>query len=179
MKSFNDSENEIGLDEEFDLKVDLDDSKESKEDELLKQVKEDEEETELDLSAFIPSVSSQSNRVIGEAGIMSVIYSKNGMRVVPSKDLMEQLGNPKTVQVGLSDYHIAMAEYLGDDFTSYPCWSKSGAKSVIYRSELVRQIKDHFELDFQDRTSITFAKAIYKTNNGKPIALIEVIDAQS
>jgi len=132
-----------------------------------------EDDPDLDLSEFTPSVCNQKGKAGGKAGVLSVVNSNNGMRVVLSKELMEHLNYPKTVQVGLADHRIAISEYLGDDYTSYPM-SKSGTKSIIYRSELVKQMTERYQLDFRDRTSITFSEVTYKELHGEPIALIKV-----
>lgn len=131
------------------------------------------DDQEIDLSEFTPSVCSQQGRSVEKAGVLSVVYSKNGMRVVLSRELMERLNYPKTVQIGFSDHQIAIAEHLGDHYTSYPM-SKSGAKSIIYRSELVKQIAERYRLDFRNRTSITLTEVKYKVNGGTTIAFINV-----
>lgn len=131
------------------------------------------DDQEIDLSEFTPSVCSQKGRSVEKAGVLSVVYSKNGMRVVLSRELMERLNYPKTVQIGFSDHQIAIAEHLGDHYTSYPM-SKSGAKSIIYRSELVKQIAERYRLDFRNRTSITLTEVKYKVNGGTTIAFINV-----
>jgi len=127
----------------------------------------------IDLTGFTPSICEQPARVVGEAGVLSVVQSDNGKRVALSKELLEQLGNPNTIQIGLSDNQMVIAENLGDDFTSYPL-SKSGAKKIIYRSELVKQITERYNLDFSKRTSITFHDANYKKMGNTSVALITV-----
>lgn len=132
-----------------------------------------EDDPDLDLSEFTPSVCNQKGKAGGKAGVLSVVNSNNGMRVVLSKELMEHLNYPKTVQVGLADHRIAISEYLGDDYTSYPM-SKSGTKSIIYRSELVKQMTERYQLDFSHRTSITLVDVKYKSNGRNTIAFIKV-----
>lgn len=212
---------EVEDDEELDLDLDFDlDSDELSDDEIDQQLseamedddaeidddveeeeeevnKDDDEATEVDLfdlSTFTPSVCNQPVKAFGEAGVLSIIHSKNGMRVTLSKELMEKLGNPVTVQIGLSDTQIVIAEYLGDGYTSYSFSkgdSKSSAKSgatkddsasvavsctkkIIYRSELVKQLKERYQLDFSNRTSITFRDAVYTKVAGIPVACITV-----
>jgi hypothetical protein len=126
-----------------------------------------------DLSAFTPSICNHQSRAGGGAGVMSIVNSKNGKRVTLSKNLVEHLGNPKSVQIGLSNHQIAVAEYFSDEYTSYS-WCTGGAKSIIYSSELVKQLTDQYGLDFRNRTSITFAEVEYIEHEGKMIALITV-----
>lgn len=133
------------------------------------------DDPEIDLSEFTPSVCTQQGRLVEKAGVMSIVHSKNGMRVALSRELMERLHHPDTVQFGFSDHQIAISGYLGDPFTSYSM-NHSGTKSIIYRSELVKQITDRYMLDFSNRTSITFTEVRYKENGVNPIALIQVTE---
>ncbi|MDC0765259.1 hypothetical protein POF51_31575 [Brevibacillus sp. AG] len=126
-----------------------------------------------DLSEFTPSVCEQTGRTVGQSGVMSVVNSKNGVRVALSKELIERLGHPKTIQIGFSDHLIAISENLGDRYTSYTM-QKSGPKSIIYRSKLVKQITEKYRLDFSNRTSVTFTEVSYKSLGDKIVALISV-----
>jgi hypothetical protein len=131
------------------------------------------EEQEFDVSLLTPSACSQKERTAGKAGVMSIVHSKNGMRVALSKELMQRLGHPESVQIGYLNGQIAVSSHLGDAFTSYPL-RQSGTKRIIYRAELVKEITDRFQLDFHERTSITFREASYKKKGNSVIALIKV-----
>lgn len=164
---------------EVDIELDeLDD-----EDDLTKQNDSDGEEVDrndssqdddnLDLSEFTPSVCEQMGRTVGQSGVMSVVNSKSGVRVTLSKELLEHLDHPKTIQIGFSDHLIAISENLGDQYTSYTM-QKSGPKNIIYRSELVKQITEKYQLNFSNRTSITFTEVSYKSLGNRMIALVSV-----
>ncbi|WJQ81021.1 hypothetical protein [Brevibacillus brevis] len=127
----------------------------------------------LDLSEFTPSICEQPGRALRQSGVISVVNSKNGVRVALSKELIERLSHPKTIQIGFSDHLIAISENLGDRYTSYTM-QKSGSKSIIYRSKLVKQITEKYRLDFSNRTSVTFTEVSYKSLGGKIVALISV-----
>jgi hypothetical protein len=130
-------------------------------------------ELEFDVSQLTPSACSLKERAAGKAGVMSIVHSKNGMRVALSKELMQRLGHPKSVQIGYLDGQIAISSHLGDAFTSYPL-CQSSTKGIIYRGELVKEMTDRFQLDFRERTSITFTDASYKKKGNSVIALIKV-----
>jgi len=165
---------EIESDVEMDTDSDGDDLSDENDDEDIDQPDEEEnlEYTGFDMNDFAPSVSNLVNR-IPEAGILSVINSTNGKRVVISPQVIDNIDNPSIVQIGYSDQAIAIGSHLGVGFTSYPL-NKSGAKSIIYRTELVKQITENYDLDFTNRTSITFADVMYHKNNGHTVALISV-----
>ncbi|EJL46611.1 hypothetical protein T458_06045 [Brevibacillus panacihumi W25] len=133
----------------------------------------DDDHEDVDLSDITPSVCHQQGRSVGKAGVMSIVHSKNGMRVALSQELMERLHHPKTVQIGYGEDRIAVSAYLGDQFTSYSM-RESGTKSIIYRSELVKQITDRYDLDFSNRTSITFSDVTYKGQGKNTVAFIHV-----
>jgi hypothetical protein len=83
---------------------------------------------------------------------------KCGKRWTFSKDCMNHLGNPETVETAFTDNGMAVANKLpknGSEFTV----RKIGKKGVIYSSSLVDEITIEFELDFTNRSSITFTEA--------------------
>lgn len=132
------------------------------------------DDEDLDLSGFTPSVSKQQRRETDKAGAISIVSSKNGTRVMLSRDVMKHLHHPETVQFGFSNQMIAIAEYLGDDYTSYSM-RQSGTKSIVYSTELVKQITERYGLDFRNRTSITFWNVKYKQIGPKTVAFIQMV----
>lgn len=164
--------------------IDMELDEVNEDDRQKEQDEQDEEENEqielsqdeqgVDLSEFTPSVCEQLGRAFGEAGVLSIVNSKkNGKRVSLSRELMEQLANTETVQIGFTDQLIAISEYLGDQYTSYML-RKSGSKSIIYSSELVKQITEKYHLNFTNRTSFTFTEASYKSQGDKKIAFVNI-----
>lgn len=156
--------------EEDEVEYDDDDATEGQSEE--QESEEQEELEDIDLAEFEPSVSNPVKR-IPDAGVLSIVNSNNGKRVVISSDVMEKMQKPTTVQIGYSKDAIAISRELGSQYTPYTL-KKSGAKSIIYCTELVKQITDYYGLDFSDRTSITFSDVTYRTLNGRIVALISV-----
>ncbi|GGJ76739.1 hypothetical protein GGR02_002891 [Anoxybacillus voinovskiensis] len=108
------------------------------------------------------------------AGALSIVFTpRNGKRFVIARHVIENLGNPETVQVAYSDHAIAIAEYIGEEFTNYVL-KASGSKRVIYSAHLVELLIECCELDFSNRTTITFSDVSYQTHNGKKVAIISM-----
>lgn len=129
-------------------------------------------QSSLILEGIRPSVTAPVKR-FGEAGVMSVVNSKNGTRVSWAKQLYQELGQPESIQIGFQKGELIVGATLGEGFTDYPL-TQQGAKQIIYNKQLVHQITDAFELDFEDRSSITFYEASYEMLNGQVIARIRI-----
>lgn len=159
------NEEHIGLDEDSDENIVgtvLEEDEEEQKEEL--------EEFKFSFDEIIPSISNPVNR-IPEAGVMSVVNSKNGKRVSIAKDVIESIGQPASIQVGFIDTRIVVGEYLGEAYTSYTL-KKQGAKHIIYNKDLVEQVTNHYQLDFTNRTSVTFPKATYQRRDEMRVAII-------
>ncbi|MED0665947.1 hypothetical protein P4T04_06400 [Bacillus badius] len=150
---------------DFDESVqDSDPTEEDMEDEL--------EEAAFDFSELVPSVSKPVNR-IPDAGVLSVVNSKNGNRVSIASEVNNRLNEPNSVQVGFTEESMVIGQYLGEGYTSYDLKGQ-GTKRHIYSKELVEQITSHYQLDFRERTSITFSAATYQKLNGNIVAVISM-----
>lgn len=107
--------------------------------------------------------------------LLTVVHTKrNGMRIAISPMVMTQLGSPETIQVAMGEDGIALAAYLPDNQTSFEV-KKMGNKAVIYCAPLVREVTEIFDLDFSDRTSISFSEISYmQTVEGHRIAFFQL-----
>lgn len=128
---------------------------------------------EYNLENFIASTSKTISKTSTEAGVMSVINSKNSRRITLDKDLMSELSNPEMISISFSDDSIAIAEKLPNNDNLLKV-RKSGGKGVIYSVGLVSEITNKYMLDFSNRTSITFSDVEYIQLNGFTIAIIKV-----
>ena len=183
-----DLDDELEFDSSDDVDVDSDDNT----DEVEKEV-EGTESTEK--SIILPS-SSQSVREnllpkstlsfdlirasitnpvkrFGDAGILSVVNSKNGTRLSLSKELYEKIEFPDSVQFGFIENELIVGKTIGDDYTNYDLKSQ-GAKQIIYCKELISQVTESYSLDFSDRSSITVHEATYEMLNDNVIARIKM-----
>ncbi|WP_373205877.1 hypothetical protein [Clostridium tertium] len=128
---------------------------------------------EYNLEKFIASTSKTISKTSTEAGVMSVINSKNSRRITLDKDVMSELSNPEMISISFSDDSMAIAEKLPNNDNLLKV-SKSGGKGVIYSAGLVSEITNKYMLDFSNRTSITFSDVEYIQHNGFTIAIIKV-----
>ncbi|WP_163151598.1 hypothetical protein [Anoxybacillus sp. MB8] len=165
---------DVELEKKQDITLDTGENNEYTEEVTEQQSHEMSDEEEFDLSSFILFKSKKTTTRTSESGVFSIVYSKkNGKRVAISEHVIQELGNPETVQVGFSPESIAISEYLGEDSVSHKL-KTAGGKKVIYSSELVQCLIDYYNLNFDPRTSITFSNVSYKTKNGKKVALISM-----
>ncbi len=128
---------------------------------------------EYNLEKFIASTSKTISKTSTEAGVMSVINSKNSRRITLDKDVMSELSNPEMISISFSDDSMAIAEKLPNNDNLLKV-RKSGGKGVIYSAGLVSEITNKYMLDFSNRTSITFSDVEYIQHNGFTIAIIKV-----
>lgn len=129
--------------------------------------------TDLTVSfeTLIPSIAKVTSRS-GEQGVLTIVKTaSNGNRLIVASEIHQALGEPKSIQVGFTDGKAVLAECLGEEYTDYSL-RKQGAKSVIYNKELVEQFVEHFQLDFNERTSITLRSVTYQDWQGQQAAVI-------
>ncbi|MCT4508654.1 MAG: hypothetical protein N4A48_07815, partial [Tepidibacter sp.] len=126
------------------------------------------------LSNFHGAKSVSVSKDITDAGVISIINSKsNGKRISLSKELMDKLDNPSRVQFAFSENSIAIGVGFLDEVPDYKI-NESKTKGLIYASKLVEEITEEFELDFSDRTSITFHDVEYIDEENICIAIIKI-----
>lgn len=129
----------------------------------------------IDWSALKATKSKAVEKASGEEGVCTIVNcKKNGnKRMSLASKVLEAIGNPDVVQVGIMPKGIAIAERLPIDANKFPV-KKLGAKKVIYAGALVEEITEEFKLDYSNRTSITFQKVKYDNVNGCKVALITI-----
>lgn len=149
---------------------------ESKQQETQENLQDEEQvESAIDWSLLRATKSKSTKKTIGEVGVCTVVNClKNGnKRIVLASKLLKQLGEPTSVEIGIMPNGIAIASSLPIDANSFQI-RKQGAKSVIYAGQLVNELVEEFNLDYPERTSITFSKVQYEDVNGICTAMIEV-----
>lgn len=147
----------------------VDNQKENKEEIRIGNIQETNKN--YDLEGFQPSSSKTTSRSNLIAGVMSVINSNCGKRVMLSKDLMDKLNNPTKVTMSFSEESIAIGITLPNNNNQLTI-KPSGKKGVIYSAGIVSEIIDKYGLDFSNRTSITFSQVEYIEVDGATIAII-------
>lgn len=133
-----------------------------------------EEIKESILEAFIPSISrSVSTKFTRAGGGVSVINAKTGKRVSINKKIMDYIKIEDKIQFAFSENEIAIGKELYNN-KNYFNIKRSKGKGIIYCSELVFEITKLYNLDFSDRTSITFDNIQYQSIQGVNVAIVKV-----
>ena len=127
----------------------------------------------IDLDSFKPSESKSIKKGIAEAGVMSIINSKTGKRIIVSNEIMEKLNKPERVVMSFSEDKIAIGEQLPNN-DNYINIKVLKSKGVVYSSGIVKEITDLYELDFSNKTSITFLDVEYVKYEENVVAIITV-----
>jgi Holliday junction resolvasome RuvABC endonuclease subunit len=121
----------------------------------------------------IASSSKSNNRASGEVGVMSIVKAKTGNRSTLARKLLKKLNNPEKVQAAFTEDSVIIGEKLPNNNSSFNI-KISGAKGIIYSTQLVKEIAELFGLDFSDRTSITFNDVKYVLNEEYPVAIVKI-----
>ncbi|MBW6411339.1 amidophosphoribosyltransferase [Clostridium weizhouense] len=121
----------------------------------------------------IGSIIKSKSRTAGEAGVMSIVKARTGNRNTLSKELLAKLNNPQKIQIAYTEDSVIIGEKLPSNDSSFNV-KISGAKGMVYSAGLAREISELFELDFSDRTSITFNEVEYVLNEEYPVAVIKI-----
>ncbi|WP_411169263.1 hypothetical protein ACH36K_01450 [Clostridium sp. MB05] len=129
--------------------------------------------SEINMEDFKASESVVINKKITGKGCLTVINSTCGRRVVIAKDVMNKLKHPTQIAMSFSNDSIAIGEKLPNNNNLLTVKDYRG-KTIIYSASLVNEITNNYNLDFSDKTSITFSEVKYIEKNGYPIALIRV-----
>lgn len=159
--------------EEDEVDEDFDD--EETEAEMEVEAAEDDGEEaleEIDLEEFQGTQSSVKSRV--STGLVTIVNSKKcGKRVELLEKILTGLNNPAKVEIAFNDKEIAIGEDLNKSGTKFNL-KKSGKKAIIYSANLVTNLTKSFNLDYSNRTSITFTEGRYGIVAGKPVAIIKI-----
>jgi len=166
-------------DDNLDSSLDSSDDEElfDDEEEALDVDENDEDDLNLKnlLNNAVSSTIQSTEKLIGEAGVMSVVNAKTGNRVTFPAEVMGKLGDPTAVQIAYTPDCVFVGEKLPNNESCFNIKRKDDkAKGIIYNATLVNEITNRYNLNFSDRTSITFPKAKYCTHEGHPVAVIKV-----
>lgn len=122
------------------------------------------------------TISKSVRGTRSNAAVTIVNTTKNGKRVTLSKEVVEKLDRPESLQVGFGDGQLILGNnILPNDSPNYKVsyTEKSGAN--IYAGGLVGEITEEFDLDFNGITSISFSKVSYTKAANCTIAVVEMV----
>jgi hypothetical protein len=127
----------------------------------------------FDITTLRPASSKSFPRESTNAGVISIVNSKDGKRISLSKGLLQKLNNPKTIQFSFFDNGIAIAESLPNNDITFVIKDTKN-QFLVYSAPIVNEITEMFSLDFEGITSKTFHEVKYLTNSETPVALITI-----
>lgn len=142
--------------------------------ETIEEIEEVNQEQQYSLENFKASNSKQKSVIRSNQGVATIINTeKNGKRIVFPKDVIEELGNPPKILISCSDNAIAVGERLPDN-QNFLSIKYSKTKGNIYSAGTVNELTEMYQLDFSNRTSITFSEVKYTTYENHKVAIITI-----
>lgn len=124
------------------------------------------------LETFIASHSrGVAKKSVG--GGVSVVNAKTGKRVTISKPILDYINVDDKIQFAFSDNEIAVGKELPNN-DNYFTTKISKSKGNVYSTGLVLEITELYDLDFKDKTSITFDDIQYQNIQGTNIVIIKI-----
>lgn len=128
-----------------------------------------------DLKKIRPLTSKPSKRVTRTKGVLSIVSQKS-YRIVFNTNISEELDLDGTVMVGILEDKIVLGKQLPNTSNAYLLSDiKDGdvvKKKAIYSKDVVLEITDRLNLDFSDRSTITFSCVTYQEEDGYKVAII-------
>lgn len=113
-----------------------------------------------------PNAGKQQNRK-GSTGIISIVNAKaNTKRLSIKKVVLDKLGYQEGDEIQFRydgrEGYLAIAVYpaFGEHRDGFE-FSNIKKAAILYNAALVKEITEIFQLDFTNRTSLTFGKARY------------------
>lgn len=125
------------------------------------------------ISSAVPFSAKNTARSLRTKGIFTLVKAKTGNRAVISKETSEYLQNPNTLQFSYNEDSLIIGAKLPNNNNNFNVKSCKN-KSIVYSVSLVREIAEKFQLDFTDRTSMTFDEAEYISYESLPIIVIKI-----
>lgn len=142
--------------------------------ETIEKIEEVIQEQQYNLENFKASKSKQKSVIRSNQGVVTIINTeKNGKRIVFLKDVMDKLGNPPKILISCSDNAIAVGERLPDN-QNFLSIKYSKTKGTIYSAGTVNELTEMYQLDFSNRTLITFSEVKYTTYENHKVAIITI-----
>lgn len=128
----------------------------------------------MSLKDFKKPKSKATTKSIGEAGICTIVNSKNGRRIVFSNEVIQKLGAEDKIQISLGKKGIAISKGDNDGFTL----KQSGKKFIVYCGPLVKEITEEYKLVFgkdKGKVAVTFHSIEYFKDGDKKCGYIELV----
>lgn len=105
----------------------------------------------------VKSVANKGNSY--GVGGLTLIYHDKGKRIEFSKRVIEMLNHPKYIKFCFTDEYLVLVSVNEEDDCANFVKNKSEKepdRKVIYNANLVKEILEHFKMDYSAQTSFTF-----------------------
>ncbi|MGM1417910.1 hypothetical protein [Bacillus cereus group sp. BceL294] len=131
--------------------------------------KELDEQLEEFLSTEVKAFSSVGNR---GASFLSIVKADTGTSIRLTKDATAKLNNPTRLSVGFTGAYLVLCNADELNVSSYKGSFKND-RTIVYNTGLVEAIIKQFNLDFSNKTSISFSEGRYK-QQGRVILYVKL-----
>lgn len=121
----------------------------------------------------VPFSAKNTVRSLATKGVFTLVKAKTGNRAVISEEAGEYLQNPSTLQFSYSEDSLIIGANLPNNNSSFNVKAYKN-KSIVYSVPLVREIVEKFQLNFSDKTSMTFDEAEYSQYEGLPVLVVKI-----
>lgn len=128
--------------------------------------------TEIVMNA-IPFSAKNVTRALATSGGFSIVKARTGNRITLSKQGYEYLGKPNTMKFSFNDTSLIIGGKLPNNNNAFNVKDSNG-KAIVYSIPLVTEIAKAFELDFSNRTSMTFGDIQHTKNEDSPIIIVKI-----
>ena len=101
------------------------------------------------------AVPSQKGRH-GHTSYCTIVYSKNGSRLVFAKKIVDMLGLTDSVKIAHNREGLWIGKDLPDIEESFGLKDLKPGKKAVYSIALVKEVIERFDIDFKGKVSCSF-----------------------
>ncbi|MDB8545256.1 hypothetical protein PNV01_10585 [Turicibacter sanguinis] len=133
-----------------------------------------EHDESLNMEDFVPLTPVSKERSKGGVrGGLSIVNAKTGQRISLCSDIWDHLGNTKKLQFKVSKNQLLVSSII--DATD-PVWdlTPNAKKAILYKSNLVNSLTQSYNLDFSNKSSLSFNTYKKTSYQGKPVVLVDM-----
>ncbi|MFF5819302.1 hypothetical protein [Lysinibacillus capsici] len=135
---------------------------------------EDDFDYEIECVDFLHSAKFISSSARA-SGALTIVNNKNSKRVVLSKRVLTMLGQPRAIKFAINEKLktlILMFADNEDGFTYVLKAMKGKEPSIVYCTDFVNQLTQIWDLDFENRSSVTLGVIEQRTYQGETYVVI-------
>ncbi|MDQ0902768.1 hypothetical protein [Paenibacillus sp. V4I7] len=123
---------------------------------------------------FQPVKSKHTSRTAGMRSKCSIVFAKDGKRIEVESEVLDHIGVEDFLQFSVNDQGIAFGKNLPDGDESFPVKERDSKKGKVYSTPLISELIEIFNLDFSNKTTISFQEVVYLDNHGLAVAFVPI-----